>query len=278
MTTSKSEKSIAEEIVDHYSCSYDESKRLTGGFGLLERERTKELITRYLPPSQAVILDVGGASGVYSFWLAGLGYCVHLVDIVPRHIEQAKQTASKPGSAKLASMRIGDARALDFPDEYADVIMVHGPLYHLTDRGDRLRVLAEAKRVLRSGGVLLAFAITRYAGVLFGLTRGYVFDTEYWAMTKEEVTTGLRRNAPDWLNTFTSAYFYHPDELHDELVEAGMIHETTLGVIGPAWLVPDLDESWRDEEKRKRMMAVARMLENESVLGPRLVAVARKAA
>ena len=54
------------------------------------------------------------------------------------------------------------------------------------------------------------------------------------------------------------------------------MHEQTLGVIGPAWLVPNLDESWADEEKRTAIMEVARMLENESVLGPRIMAVARK--
>jgi 2-polyprenyl-3-methyl-5-hydroxy-6-metoxy-1,4-benzoquinol methylase len=118
MTTSNSEKPIAEEIVEHYA-SYDESKRLTDGFGLLERERTKELINRYLPSSQAVIIDVGGAAGVYSFWLASLGHKVHLVDIVPRHIEQAKQMSAKPGSPRLASMRVGDARDLGFPDEFS---------------------------------------------------------------------------------------------------------------------------------------------------------------
>jgi 2-polyprenyl-3-methyl-5-hydroxy-6-metoxy-1,4-benzoquinol methylase len=133
MTTSNSEKPIAEEIVEHYA-SYDESKRLTDGFGLLERERTKELINRYLPSSQAVIIDVGGAAGVYSFWLASLGHRVHLVDIVPKHIERAKQMSAKPDSPRPASMRVGDARDCGFPDEVADVIIMHGPLYHLTEQ------------------------------------------------------------------------------------------------------------------------------------------------
>ena len=268
--------SIAREIVDHYS-SYDESKRLTGGFGLLERQRTMELIARYLPPPPATVVDVGGASGVYSFWLAGLGHRVHLVDIVPKHIEQARERASTPGSASLASIKVGDARAMDYPDDYADVILSHGPLYHLVDREARLRTLSEAKRVLRPGGILLAFAITRYAGVIYGLTRGHVFDDEYWAMTEAEVTSGLRTDAPGWLNTFPSAFFHHPDDLAGELAEAGLIHERTLGVIGPAWLVPDLDEHWGDEDKRQRILDVARLLKGECALGPRLMAVARKA-
>ena len=76
MTKPETKIPIAEEIVAHYN-SYDESQRLTDGFGNLERERTQELIKRYLPTTSATIMDIGGAGGVYSFWLAGLGYNVH---------------------------------------------------------------------------------------------------------------------------------------------------------------------------------------------------------
>jgi Methyltransferase domain len=65
---------------------------------------------------------------VYSFWLIGLGYTVHLVDIVPRHIERAQQAAGQAGSPQLASMRIGDARRIDFADGFAGAIIMHGPL------------------------------------------------------------------------------------------------------------------------------------------------------
>lgn len=275
VTREKAGKPVAEEIVKHYD-SYDESRRLTGGFGLFEFERTKELIARHLPASQAVILDVGGASGIYSFWLAGLGHNVHLIDIVPRHIEQAKETAAAPGSAKLAGMRVGDARKLDLPNDFADVVMMHGPLYHLPDRDDRLLSLREAARVLRPGGALLAFAITRYAGMVYGLTKDHIFDADFLRMSLGEIATGVRTNPPCWLKTFPNAFFHHPDELREEITEAGLVHQRTLGVLGPAWLVSDLDSSWQDAEKRRALMEVARALENEPVLGPRLMAVAVK--
>ena len=269
--------SVAQKIIDHYN-TYDEAGRLKNDIGPLELLRTQELIMRYLPPPSAVILDVGGATGTYSFWLAGLGYSVHLVDVVPRHIEQAMQAARQPESPQLASLRVGDARALDFGDGFADAIVMHGPLYHLTDRGDRLRAIAEAKRVLRPGGVLLAFAITRYAGLIFGLLQGYVFDPAYHKMTRTEVITGQRENPPDWLGTFPNAFFHHPDELKAELQAGGLIHENTLGVLGPAWMVPNLDESWQDEAQREVILEIARLTENEPVLGPRLMALARKPA
>ena len=68
------------EIIDHYR-TYDESQRLKGDIGPLALTRTRELMERHLPPTPAVVLDVGGATGVYAFWLAERGYRVHLVDV-----------------------------------------------------------------------------------------------------------------------------------------------------------------------------------------------------
>ena len=175
-------------------------------------------------------------------------------------------------------MRIGDARQLAFTDELADAVIMHGPLYHLPERQDRLLAIGEARRVLKPGGILLAFAITRYAGLIYGLLRGYVFDPAYRQMIMTEVHTGLRENPPDWLVTFPNAFFHHPDELKADLEEGGLVHDRTLGILGPAWMVPDLDASWQDEAQRETIVEIARLTEAEPVLGPRLMAVARKAA
>jgi hypothetical protein len=43
-------------------------------------------------------------------------------------------------------------------------------------------------------------------------------------------------------------------------------------------MVPDLDESWQDAAQRQVLLDIARLTENEPVLGPRLMAVARKPA
>ena len=55
-----------------------------------------------------------------------------------------------------------------------------------------------------------------------------------------------------------------------------MICEGTLGILGPAWMVPDLDKSWQDPAQRQVILDIARLTENEPVLGPRLMAVAHK--
>jgi hypothetical protein len=43
-------------------------------------------------------------------------------------------------------------------------------------------------------------------------------------------------------------------------------------------MVPDLDASWQDEAQREIILEIARLTEAEPVLGPRLMAVARKPA
>jgi len=267
-----------EELVLHYTESFDESRRLADGFGQLERARTLELIARYLPEPPAVVLDVGGASGPYSFAIAGLGHKVHLMDIVPKHIEQAEAKAKQPGMPALASARVGDARALDLPDAFADVVLMHGPLYHLTNVDDRMLALSEARRVLKPGGVLLAFAITRYAGAVYGITKGLIYDADYRRMIRTEVETGHRMNPPDGIHTLPNAFFHLPEELGRELEAAGFGLEALLGIVGPAWLVPEIDVAWSDPAKRACMIEMARMLEDEPVLGPRILGVGVKPA
>lgn len=266
---------LANEMLAYYDGG-QEVGRFSKGIGPLELARTQELIARYLPPPPAVVCDVGGGPGVYSFWLASLGYDAHLIDVTPLHIELAQRSVKKDGAPQLASMAVGDARALNRPDESADAVIMHGPLYHLTEREDRLLALAEAKRVLRPGGVLLAFAITRYASTIVGLIQGWVWDADYLEMVREELATGQHRRPPSWPTLFTTAFFHHPDDLGAEVEEAGMAHKETLAVQGPAWMVPEFTESWKDAEKRDVILKVARMMEKEPVMSPHIVAIAHK--
>ena len=74
-----------------FYAGFAEAERLAEGQGGFERVRTQELLERHLPPAPGVVLDVGGGPGVHALWLAARGYAVHLVDAVPRHVEQARE-------------------------------------------------------------------------------------------------------------------------------------------------------------------------------------------
>src|SRR4029453_16105317 len=137
------------EIPAHYAGG---SERQRLGPWSLERVRTWELLGRYLPPPPAVVLDIGGAAGIYALPLAAAGYQVHLVDPLAMHVQQARRASAEQPAAPLASAAVGDARQLDRPDASTDAALLLGPLYHLTDRADRIRALAEARRVRAPGG------------------------------------------------------------------------------------------------------------------------------
>lgn len=263
------------EILDYYSAG-NEAERLARGIGPLEHARTQELLLRLLPPPPAVIYDVGGGPGVHAFWLSSLGYTTHLIDITPLHIEQARRRAMQPGSPQLASAEHGDARRLPLADDTIDAVILHGPLYHLTEAADRRAALAEAHRVLRPGGVLLAFAIGHLASTIVGLVRGAVFDDEYLRMVTQEIETGQHRRPPGWPHVLTTAYFHRPEQLRAEIEAAGMVCGEILAVQGPAWMVPDFEASWQDASKRAVIMQIARLTEHEPVCSPHMVAVARK--
>ncbi len=267
-----------DEIISYYE-SFDEASRLAGGHTSLEFTRTLELMERYLPSPPAVVLDIGGAAGVYSYPLAKKGYEVHLIDPVEKHLEQAREASAKQPNHTLAGISSGDARALEWPDSSVDIALLMGPLYHLTDRNDRLKALREAYRVLRDGGLLFATFISRYASVLDGLVFGFVHDPKFFEIVKQDLKDGQHRNPTDNADYFTSSYFHHPDEIEPEINEAGFHVEKILAIEGPGWLVRDLDSKMKTALKRERILEIIRMLEEDRSLLPlsdHIAAVARK--
>jgi SAM-dependent methyltransferase len=252
---------IASEILNYYGQGTEES-RLRTSLGRLERIRTCEIIDRYFPPAPSRVLDVGGGTGVYALPLADRGYRVHLVDPVPLHVERAR-ALSRTSRAPLVGADVGDARQLDLPDPAFDVVLLFGPLYHLTDRGDRVAALAEARRVLVPGGLVLSAYISRFASAYDGIQEGALRDATFAAIVDRDLTDGIHQNPtnrPEW---FTTAYFHRPEEIRPEIEEAGLRFDTLIAVEGPAWMNQDLDTWLDDDVARERLLHVLRRLEAE---------------
>lgn len=250
------------EIIKHYEEDYDEAERLfSGGWGQVELLRTKELIGRFLPDPPSRIIDIGGGPGVYAEWLTDLGYEVHLIDPVPRHIDQAKAR-----SEDLASAEVGDARALDYPDDSFDLALMLGPLYHLTDRTDRILALTEAKRVVKTGKPVVAAAINRFASAIDLLYGGTIDDREVQAIVERDLADGVHVNTTDDPRFFTTAFFHHAHELRDEFDDAGFAAVEIFAVESIAWAAPDLDERIADPAQRRQVMDLLRKLEREPSL------------
>jgi SAM-dependent methyltransferase len=239
-----------------YRDRYVEADRLArSGHGRLEFLRTQELLRRWLPPA-SVVLDVGGATGAHARWLASDGHRVTLVDPVEEHVQQAAAI----GTIEAV---VGDARHLDQPDASVDVTLLLGPLYHLVEAADRGQALAEAARVTRPGGLVVAAGINRYAGLLEWGSSGRLSE----AVERECIEAFETGRSYDNPNGFTNAYFHHADELTAEFAAAGLADIETLGVEGPAVTVLHLATPEEADTLLPSAIRLARRLEAD----PRLI-------
>ena len=131
---------------------FDEEKRLQSRTGLVEKITTQREIDKLIN-GDSMVLDIGAGTGVYT---------IHLAPKVK------EVTAFEPSSSNFKTL---EAKAKDFPniraynkssfdlkdleDNYFDLVLIFGPMYHLSDEKDRKDVLKEAKRVCKDGGHIL---------------------------------------------------------------------------------------------------------------------------
>jgi S-adenosylmethionine-dependent methyltransferase len=200
-------------------------------WGRFDRHRTEFAITRralaqHLPPPPARVLDCGGGPGRYSIYLAQQGYQVTLLDLSAANLSLASQKAQEMGVV-LEDVIHGNALDLSFfaPEQF-DVVLLLGPLYHLTTDADRRQALGQVLRVLKPGGRIFSAFITLYAGFRDAIAKGYLGDY----VEKPELVRHLldeHVNPPD--SGFTDAWFCHPDEARG-LLES--FHLRTLAFLG----------------------------------------------
>ena len=241
-------------LAAHYNAGVERGRLVANGEPGLELARTLELLEPWLPPPPAAALHPGGGPAVYASILSRRGYRVELVDVLPLHVEQASEMAAEQPDAPF-DVRLGDARELDARDESFDAVLLLGPLYHLTERQDRVQALSEARRVARTGCVVVAAAISRFASLFDGLTHDRLVEPEFAAIVERDLRDGQHRNpAPtERLEWFTTAFFHRPDELAAEARDANLVCEAVLGVEGPGWLLP---EKWGEPRGREVVCAL----------------------
>jgi len=261
----------------HYQSGVEKDRLLKGG-PRLEFYRTKQILSRYLPKRPAAILDIGGATGIYSRWMAELGHSVHLVDVFPPHIREARKL-DRDSKNPLSSIKVGDARKLRFDDDSMDAVLLFGPMFHLVRKRERMVALSEARRVLKPGGLLFATAITRFASAMDGVRRGFIQDPAFMKIVERDLATGQHRNPTGKLEYFTTSFFHHPDELEAEVRKGKFRAVRVYAIESFLWLVPDRGRIWMDDKFRTRVMKILERIELEPSLkgiGDHLLAVGRK--
>jgi SAM-dependent methyltransferase len=259
----------------HYETGI-ERDRLDLPLGVVEFERTKEIVGRHLPAPPATVADIGGGPGRYAVWLAGVGYDVIHRDIVPLHVDQAREAGIVAGVTIDAN--VGDARSIDLADESVDSVLLLGPLYHLTRRRDRIGALHEARRIVRPGGTVFAAAISRWVPRLHAVV---VLKAYERFPQVNDLVEGVERSGrlPPLFEADFSGYCHRPSQLRSELRTAGLDVVDLVNVEGIAFALPDLDERLASEEGRAVVLEAARAIERVPELlglGPHLLVTARR--
>ncbi len=123
-----------------------------------------------LSTSPLKIADIGAGTGRYSVELCHRGYDVTAVELVKHNLEilRAKHENIKTWQ--------GDARNLSFLDDKSfDITLLFGPLYHLHGDEEKLKALAEARRITKKGGIILvAYVMNEYSVI------SYCFKEHKW--------------------------------------------------------------------------------------------------
>ncbi|MBU2913840.1 class I SAM-dependent methyltransferase [Reichenbachiella agariperforans] len=256
---------ISRDIEVFYNKASEET-RLEKGMGIFEFERIKSLIEKYIPSTSSRIIDIGGGTGKYSEWLAKKGHQVHLVDPVSKHLITAKNRASK--LKNKFSVHLGESRKLEFPSDFADLIILHGPLYHLQKGEDRDLTISEAKRVLKKNGIILGFAINYTASTLVGLLNGLIHKKAFFEMCKEELTTGIHNPPDDFPWVLAEAFYHKPEQLKNEFTNQELTYLNTYAVEGMAWLDKDYFANMLNNKRKQTLSELIEATENDSYLLP----------
>lgn len=156
------------------------------------RWRTAENSAAYLLPHLRPglrLLDVGCGPGTVTLDLAARldpGDVVG-VDASPSVIEAAAKAAADAGTTNVTFL-VGDAYALDVPDDSFDVVHAHQVLQHLSDPVAALR---EMRRVTRPGGIV-AVRDADYDGMAWYPASS---GLDEWLTLYHEVTQANRADA-----------------------------------------------------------------------------------
>ena len=230
--------------LEKYYNKFHEEHRLTTRHGQVEFRTTMHYIEEMVAErrrstgetSAVKIADIGAGTGRYSVELCHRGYDVTAVELVKHNLEilRAKHENIKTWQ--------GDARSLHFlDDETFDITLLFGPLYHLHGDEEKLKALAEARRITKKGGhILVAYVMNEYSVI------SYCFKEHKW--TEVAAKGGL---SPDFHTICGESELYDYVRLEDINrlnAAAGLERIKIISADGPAdYMRRELNEMSEEE-------------------------------
>lgn len=140
----------------------------------LKRIEVVSVLDKYVRPGQRV-LDVGFGKGKFVHYFISKGCVVTRIENERILVEQLK--AIKPEY----DLEFGDALDLAYDDASFDIYHTQGLIFYFDWPLGQLRMLAEAHRVLRDGGLLIIIAVV--PGALWRMYKVYsrdAYHSRFW--------------------------------------------------------------------------------------------------
>lgn len=165
------------ELEQHYN-KFNEEKRLDSRHGRVEYITSMHYIHncidgfvgKGIDKKDISIIDIGAGTGKYSVALANEGFDVTAVELVKHNLGLLK--------AKNSTVKAYQGNALKlkrFQDNYFDIALLFGPMYHLFCFEDKVKALNEAKRIVKPGGkILVAYLMNEYSVITYGFKEKHI--------------------------------------------------------------------------------------------------------
>lgn len=196
-----------------------------------EREDEAWLATigRYLPPGERLrVLDLGTGLGYLASVASRLGHDAYGIDIAAEMVVRANARCERLGIP--VTITEGDADHLAFDDGSFDAVTERNVLWTMPRPAE---TLAEIRRVLRPGGVLLSMEAkwlpSRDAPVVTSAVGGAPNLMEHYGEFRDEIPL-LGGATPDELTTFLSSHGWRcsPPDLLEEIWAARLVTSPEL--------------------------------------------------
>lgn len=210
---------MSQLVKDFYNANAAiEWQRLDVPLSQIEFVGALRLIDKYFP-KHGRVFDIGGGPGRYAIELIRRGYAVTLLDISDEEIRLAQRRMSDLNLPAEQCM-VGDARDLSTgASESFDAALLLGPMYHITEREDRLVALRELARILRPGGVAIVAYLNSWGLIKTGIVD---FPNQFRDISTLRSMLGERTFTGQSLSGFTECYWSTPDVAFSEIKEAGL--------------------------------------------------------
>lgn len=164
---------MTKELEKHYN-KFCEDKRLTRKYAQVEYITSMKYIHEHLKNYEdPKILDVGAGTGRYSVQLSKEGYDVTALELVKHNLGVLKSKGSNVKAYQGTALNLSR-----FKDNSFDMTLVFGPMYHLYTFEDKAKALEEAKRVTKTGGVILvAYIMNEYSVITYGFRENHIKES-----------------------------------------------------------------------------------------------------